>query len=168
MTTSTPTLAARAMAMAKLDRRPLTDLPSNRKVAMAGVVAIVGSLVADAVLVAVARAAFSTPSTFGPFHFGSYAPLTILGVVGATVGWGILVRLSSQPLWVLLRAAVVVTVVLLIPDVMILPGNPKTAVLTLMVMHIAIAVATYSALRWISPATGQARHRTDPRQTVAA
>jgi len=88
-------------------------------------------------------------------------------VVGATIGWGILVHLSSQPRWVLRRAALVVTIVLLIPDVMILPGNPKTAVLTLMVMHIAIAVVTYSALRWIAPAVGRARRSADSRQTAA-
>jgi hypothetical protein len=168
MTTSDQTLLTRTMAIAKLDRRPLTGLPGTPRVALAGLVAVVGSLVADVILVALGKAVFSTPSSFDPFHFGSYAPLTVLGVLAATIGWGILVRLSSQPIWVLTRAAIIVTLVLLVPDVLILPGNPKTGVLTLMVMHVAIAIVSYSALRWISPVTGYVQRPSAARQSATA
>jgi hypothetical protein len=145
-------LFARIEAALRLDRRPLSELPKVTRVASAGMIAVVGSLVVDAVLVALGRAVFDPASSFGPFHFSSYAPLTVLGVVAATIGWGILVHLTSVPRWVLRRAAVVVTVALLIPDVAILPGNPDGGVATLMVMHIAIAVITYASLLRVAPA----------------
>jgi hypothetical protein len=147
-------LTARAQALTNLDFQRLSHLPSLPRIALAGVASIVATLVADAVLVAIGRAVFDPPGWFGPFHFGSYAPLTVLGVVGATVGWAILVQVSSRPRWVLWRAAIVVTVVLLIPDFVILPSNPTGGVVTLMVMHITIAVVTYWALLSIAPASG--------------
>jgi len=63
---SDQTLFARAQSIAKLDRRPLTDLPSLPRLAAAGLVAIIGSLLADAILVALAKDAFNTPTSFGP------------------------------------------------------------------------------------------------------
>jgi hypothetical protein len=165
MPTLSTTTLERVERLTHLDLRPLTDLPRASRVVLAGIVSIVGSLVVDAVLVAIGKALFS-PGDFGPFHFGSYAPLTVLGIVAAVVGWANLVRMCSEPRWVVTRAAILVTVVLLIPDFAILPNNPAGAVATLMVMHIAIAVITYASLLLVAPATGQARSRTALRDLV--
>ena len=143
----------------KLDGRPLANLPSPLKVALAGICASVGSILADRALVALGKALFTISPAFGPFHFQSYAPLTVLGVAAATVGWGVLVRLTSRPRWLLARAAAFATVLLLVPDVLIFANNPPLGVVTLMAMHIAIAVITFWSLLLIAPATGQARKR---------
>jgi hypothetical protein len=58
--------------------------------------------------------------------------------------------LSSRPRWLLTRLAAL----LLIPDFLLLgtPGNPAGPVVILMLMHLAIAVITYTALVKIAPA----------------
>ena len=121
--------------------------------ALASVVAVVGSLAADAALVAAGKAVFPGIADFPHFAFKDYAKLTVVGVVIACVGWPVVTRVSSRPRWVFLRAAVAVTVVLLLPDVYIwVQGESARGVVVLMVMHLAIAVATYNALVRIAPA----------------
>lgn len=149
-----PSLVSRLQARTNVDLRRVSDRPALARIVMAGVISLVASLVADAFLVAVGRGLFHRSGGFGPFHASAYVPLTVLGVVGATVGWAVLLQVTSRPRWVLLRAAIVVTVVLLVPDVNLLPTNPGGPVATLMVMHLAIAVVTYAALRGMAPARG--------------
>ena len=89
------------------------------------------------------------PSTKGYVHyqFADYAKLTIIGVVIAGVAWPIVTRISSAPRWLYSRAAVLVTLVLLLPDVWLLrQGQPPRAVAVLVVMHIAIALVTYFSM----------------------
>jgi hypothetical protein len=148
----------RARDLSRLDFQPRSHLPGALRVVLAGVIAAAGSLIADAILVALGKAAFA-PHSFGPFHPSAWVPLTLLGVAGATVGWAILVRVSSEPRWVVLRAAVAVTVVLLLPDVGLLPNNPTGPVFTLMTMHLAIAIITTASLLHWAPASGTPRRR---------
>lgn len=76
-------------------------------------------------------------------------------MVVACIGWPVVTRVSSWPRWVFLRAAVAVTVVLLVPDVYIMYiGESVRGVLVLMAMHLAIAVVTYNALVRIAPSGG--------------
>jgi len=68
------------------------------------------------------------------------------------VAWPIVSRISSSPRWLFLRMAVVVTLVLWLPDVWILlHGEPAKAVAVLMTMHLAIAFITYNALVRLAP-----------------
>jgi hypothetical protein len=61
-------------------------------------------------------------------------------------------RLSSAPRWVFARLAVVVTLVLWVPDLWILVhGQPPRAVAVLVVMHLAIALCTYNLLVHLAP-----------------
>jgi len=136
----------------RIDFRPKAAPPRLSRVALATVVAIVGSLLADALIVRGAIALFPKTAHYAHFQFADYAKLTIIGVVGACLGWPILARISSAPRWVYLRAAVAVTVVLLLPDVYLLVlGQPADAVAALMVMHLAIAVVTYQAMVRLAP-----------------
>jgi hypothetical protein len=103
------------------------------------------------------------PSTKGyaHFQFGDYAKLTVIGVVIACLGWPVVVRVSSQPKWLFLRLAVLVTIVLLAPDVYIWhAGQPGQAVGVLMVMHLAIAIVTYASLVILAPVRRSSRRRT--------
>jgi len=123
-------------------------------VVAAGLIAAAASLVADVVLASVGQAAFTVPVSFGKFSFGTYALLTVLGVAGATATWAAVTRLSSRPRWLLTRLAALVTALFLIPDFLLLgtPGNPAGPVAILMVMHLAIAAITYTALIKIAQA----------------
>jgi hypothetical protein len=136
----------------RLDFAPAGRHPSPVRVVLATVLSIVASLVADAVIVAIGTAAFPSTKGYGHFQFGDYAKLTIIGVVIACLGWPILTRASSAPRWLYSRLAVLVTVVLLLPDVWLLhQGQSVRAVAVLVVMHLAIAVVTYVTVVTVAP-----------------
>jgi hypothetical protein len=122
-------------------------------VVWATVVAVALSLAADALLVGAGTRVF--PSTRGDGHFrpGDYATLTVIGVVAAGLAWPVVVRVSPAPRWLYLRLACLVTVVLWVPDVVLLARHqPARAVLVLMVMHLAVAVVTYNVMVRLAPA----------------
>ena len=140
---------------ARIDFRPKTP-PPWAAVVIATVVAIVGSLAADAVLVKIGVAVYPHTSGYAHFQFSDYSKLTVIGVVIACVGWPIVARISSQPKWVFLRAVVLVTVVLLVPDAAIwYLGQPADAVFVLVWMHLAIAVVTFVSLITLAPVHGR-------------
>lgn len=131
----------------RLDFSPQHRQPAAARVALATGVAIAASLMADALIVVIAQ--WLAPSTKGYVHFqfGDYAKLTVIGILIACLGWPIITRVSSPPRWIYSRLAVIVTLVLLLPDVWLLhQGQPTKAVLALMVMHLAIALVTYFAV----------------------
>jgi hypothetical protein len=132
---------------------PGTAPPAHRRVMAAGLAAAALSLAAGVALAAIGRAAFTVPASFGEFAFGPYALVTVLGVAGATATWAALTRLSSRPAWLLTRLAALVTALFLIPDFLLLgtPGHPAGPVAILMLMHLAVAVVTYTALVTIAP-----------------
>jgi Family of unknown function (DUF6069) len=81
------------------------------------------------------------------FQFSDYAKLTIIGVLVACVAWPVVTHISSSPTRLFTRMAVLVTLVLLIPDAWLLHQHqPTQAVAVLIAMHLAIAVVTYFAL----------------------
>jgi hypothetical protein len=136
-----------ALSLARVDLAPRHRSPSAAMVIVATLASLLGSLLADAALVAIGTAIFPSTKGFVHFRFSDYAKLTVIGVIVACVAWPIVTRISSAPRWIYLRLAVVVTVVLLLPDVWILiHGEPAKAVATLMAMHLAIAVVTYNGM----------------------
>ena len=138
-----------------VDFNPKTP-PPTLAVVVATVVAIVGSLAADAVLVSVGVSVYPKTKGYSHFQFADYSKLTIIGVLIACVGWPIVARISSQPKWLFLRAAVIVTAVLFLPDVAIwYLGQSAQAVFVLVWMHIAIAVVTYLSLILLAPVHGR-------------
>jgi hypothetical protein len=116
-------------------------------VAIATAASVLASLVADAVLVAIGTALFPSTRGYVHFRFSDYGKLTVIGVVVACLGWPVVTRVSSSPKWLYLRLAVVVTLVLWLPDLYIwAKGQPPKAVAVLMGMHLAIAVITYTCM----------------------
>jgi hypothetical protein len=143
----------RPLDLVRLDFTPEHRQPRASRVALATVVAIVASLLADALIVVVAQALFPATKGYQHFQFGDYAKLTIIGVLIACLGWPVITRVSSTPRWIYSRLAVIVTLVLLLPDVWLFhQGQPAKAVSALMVMHLAIAVVTYYAVIVLAPA----------------
>ena len=112
-----------------VDFKPRTP-PRASSVALATVVAVVGSLLADWVLVKIGIAIFPGQKHYQHFQFADY----------------------SQATWLFLRMAVVVTIVLLLPDAAIwYLGQPAAGVFVLVWMHLAIAVVTYLSLIALAP-----------------
>jgi hypothetical protein len=130
--------------------------PSWARLLVATVVSLAGSLGADAILVALGTRIFPSTKGFVHFRFSDYSKLTVIGVVIACVAWPIVTRISSQPRWLFFRMAIVVTLVLFVPDLWIfIHGSPGKAVSVLLLMHLAIALVTYNALVHIAPVGGR-------------
>ncbi|MBC3841380.1 hypothetical protein GXW82_16970 [Streptacidiphilus sp. 4-A2] len=99
------------------------------------------------------------------FQFADYSKLTVIGVVIACAAWPLTTRISSDPRWLFLRMAVLVTLVLLLPDLYILEqGQSAQAVTVLMVMHLVIGVVTYAALVGLAPVRAARSEGDRPRQ----
>jgi hypothetical protein len=143
----------KAMSLVHLDFAPVHLQPSAARVALATLVSVAGSLLADAILVVIAQAVFPSTRGYVHFQFADYSKLTVIGVIIACLAWPVTTRITSVPRWMFFRMAILVTVVLWLPDVYILilrqPGN---AVAVLFVMHLAIALVTYNALVRLAPA----------------
>jgi hypothetical protein len=149
---SNSTIFDGVLRRAKVDFHPPHVQPGIVRLAVATIVSVVGSLVADGALVAIGTRIFPSTKGYAHFQFHDYARLTIVGVLIACVAWPIVTRLSSAPRWLFLRLAVLVTLVLLLPDIWILLHHqPLKAVAVLITMHLAIAVVTYNALVRMAP-----------------
>ncbi|HEX3492211.1 MAG TPA: hypothetical protein VHU92_22890 [Streptosporangiaceae bacterium] len=152
------TVVDRALGIARLDFAPAHRQPSALRVAAATVVALAGSLAADALLVVLGTAAFPSTKDYVHFAFADYSKLTVIGVLIACAGWPAVTRVSSAPKWLFLRLAILTTLVLYLPDLYLLMlGDSVEAVAVLMLMHLAIAVVTYNALVRLAPVRPPAR-----------
>jgi hypothetical protein len=147
MPAEVPPSLGRVLGLARVDLAPAHRQPSSLRVAIATVVSVAGSLAADAILVVIGEAVFPSTKGYVHFQFSDYSKLTIIGVLIACAAWPIVTRISSAPRWLFFRMAIVVTLVLWLPDLYILHlGQSVRAVAVLMVMHLAIAVVTYNCL----------------------
>jgi len=149
------------MTLLRLDFTPSHHQPAAVRVVLATVFSIAGSLLADAALVAIGTRVFPSTKGYVHFQFHDYARLTIIGVVIACAAWPVVCRVSSAPRWLFFRLAIVVTAVLLLPDLYILhQGQPARAVCVLMLMHLAIGLITYNLLVHVAP-VGRRRRPAD-------
>jgi hypothetical protein len=152
-----PRSVQRLLGLVHIDFEPPRP-PSGLEVLLASVVAIVGSLLADAALVLIATHVFPSTKGYAHFQFSDYGKLTIIGVVIACCGWPVVARITSRPKWLFLRLAIATTLVLYLPDLYIwYRGQPAKAVLVLMCMHLAIAIVTYKSLVVLAPVRRQRR-----------
>jgi Family of unknown function (DUF6069) len=160
----TPMLESIA-SLARLDFSAQHRQPPASRVLLATVTAIAGSLAADAILVAISEAISPGTKGYVHFRFSDYAKLTVVGVIIACAAWPIVTRVSSAPRWLFFRLAILVTLVLWLPDLYILyRGAPGDAVAVLMLMHLAIALVTYNLLVRMAPVrpARRAAHRYPP------
>jgi hypothetical protein len=142
----------RIFALVRLDFAPRHRQPQAWRVLLATVASIAGSLAADAALAAIGQAVFPSTKGYGHFQFPDYARLTVVGVIIACVAWPIVTRITSSPRWMFFRMAILVTLLLWLPDLYIARGGaPAKAVAVLMLMHLAIALITYNLLVHVAP-----------------
>jgi len=158
--TTSPALADRLLTWARVDFSPDHRQPSWGRVALATVLSVALSLAADAALVVMGEHLWPATKGYSHFQFADYSKLTIIGVLIACAAWPIVTRISSAPRWLFFRLAILVTLVLLLPDLWILhQGQSAQGVAVLMVMHVAIALITYNLLVHVAPV----RRRVDRR-----
>lgn len=149
---ASPDVIDRVLSWFKIDFAPAHRQPRWWRVGLATVLAIVLSLAACAALVAVGEHVWPATKGFVHFKFSDYAKLTVIGVLIACAAWPIVTRVSSAPRWLFFRAAIVVTLVLWLPDLWIWhKGESAHGVAVLMVMHLAIALITYNLLVHVAP-----------------
>jgi hypothetical protein len=149
---ASPDVIDRVLSWAQVDFRPRHRPPEWWRVALATVLSVVGSLLADAALVVIGKRLFPATQSFVHYQFHDYAKLTVVGVVIACAAWPVVARVSSAPRWLFFRLAIAVTLVLFLPDLWILhKGESVQGVLVLMVMHVAIALVTYNLLVHLAP-----------------
>ena len=142
---------------ARLDLTRRHPQPAPVPLLVATVLSLGGSLAADALLVWGATTRVPSTRGYAHFRFSDYGLLTSIGVLIACAAWPIVARVSWDPRWLFFRLAVVVTLLLWIPDLYLLARHqPAQAVAALMVMHLAIAVLTYNLLVRLAPAGGSA------------
>ncbi len=160
-----------ALGLARVDFDPKTPAhrqPSAARVLVALAVSIAGSLAADAILVVIGTTLFPSTKGYAHFQFSDYAKLTVIGVVIACLAWPVVTRISSAPRWLFFRLAVLVTLLLWLPDLYLLDlGQPGRAVAVLMIMHLAIALVTYYSLVYIARVRPVARPAGHARVRVA-
>ncbi len=127
--------------------------PTNARVGVAALAAVVASLGADAGLVALGTAVFPATRGFSHFRPLDYGSFTVLGVLAACLLWLALVRVADEPRRLYRRLAVAVSLVLLLPDAYLLlfSGEPPRAVGVLVAMHGAVALCTYHLVVRLAP-----------------
>lgn len=112
---------------------------------LAGLVAVVLAVVGNVIVGTLAQALFEIPPQFAPFQLPRYVLFTVIGMVGATIVFAVLPRVSQRPISLFQRVAVVALVLSFIPDLAMLfadavPGATVPGVVTLMVMHVVAGV----------------------------
>jgi hypothetical protein len=119
-----------------------------RALAIRGAIAVLGSVVGNALVLAVVLAS----GLVQPFMALAYPPVVFLsaaGAVGATVVYALLARRGGDYDRTFRRVAAAVLVVSFVPDVALLVADPAAtvpAVVVLMVMHVVVAAASVVAL----------------------
>ena len=151
MRAETP-LIDRTLGIARVDWAPSHRQPTPARLVVATVMAVTGSLAADAILVAAGTRIFPGIAGYGHFRFDDYAKLTIIGVLIGAAGWPVLTRISSAPRWLYGWLTILISLALFLPDAwLVIRGEPPTAVAVLMAMHVVIAMVIYCAMVFIAP-----------------
>ena len=125
-------------------------------------ITVIGGVVGAAVVASAGNAVISllahalgASSKFQALTPAAYVPLTVIGIVAGTIGWGIVRRLAKDPGRLLGRLVPIVVVVSFVPDLALLggnqPGTSALAVVALMAMHVLVATVAVLAYRRVLP-----------------
>ena len=114
---------------------------SARRLLWVGPLAVLVAVVVNLMIRTVAVASFGL-SGFLPLAVGPTVMFTVVGVLGAVIVFGLMLRFVRDPVRLFMRVAFVVLLLSLIPDLLLLyagsmPGTTVAGVLTLMAEHVA-------------------------------
>jgi hypothetical protein len=126
---------------------------------------VIGVVAAAIIAIAVNALVASGTSTLNPngtqmgLVLTAFAPLTVIGVLAATIGWAAVRRYAANARAVLRVLVPVVLVLSFIPDFGLLFAGMADAVnlVGLLIMHVVVAVITVTALSRVLPVSGQRR-----------
>lgn len=124
---------------------------AGRRLWQDGAVAAAGALVVNALIRTAAVNLFGVSAELRPFTWPQLTLFTLLGVLGATVVYGLVARRSQHPADTFRRIAIGVLALSFVPDIGllvtdILPGMTLAAFWSLIAMHMATAVVTIGRL----------------------
>jgi len=122
--------------------------PPLAEVAVEGLLALVGALLVNVVVVGGVRT-LGLVRPFQPVAVVPVALFTAAGVVGATVVYAAISRLTADYDWTFTVVAGVALLLSFVPDVLILRSDPEAtlpAVLVLAVLHVTTAVISVAVL----------------------
>ena len=130
------------------------DGVSLGRLARVGGLAVALAIVVNVGIRTVAVSVLGLGEGFLPLGVGPTVFFTVVGMAGAVVVFGLVVRFAKRPVRVFRRVALVVLLVSLAPDLLLLfsgsmPGTTVAGVFTLMVEHVAswaIAVGVLTSL----------------------
>jgi hypothetical protein len=138
-------------------------LPTGLRVAIITAVSAAASIVVNAGLVWLATAFDPSLRHFSHFRLWDYGTLTVVGVVAAGAAWFFATRYLPTPRPTFFRVAIVVSLVLWLPDLWLyLKHEPTRAVVYLVIMHAAVAVITYNFLVFGAPLGARELSGTEP------
>lgn len=128
--------------------------PGRRPLWQAGLLAIVGSVVANLIVRAIALALLDLPTDFPPLQAGSITFFTVVGTLGAVIVYAIIQGRSEQPARTFQIVAAVALVLSALPNVALainpsaapFPGGTSSAFIVLMLFHVVAAVVSVGAL----------------------
>lgn len=132
------------------------------RLARVGAVAVVVAVVVNVLIRTVAVSVFGIGDGFLPLAVGPTVVFTVVGMVGAVVVFGAMLRFARRPARLFRRVALVVLVLSLVPDLMLLyagsmPGTTFAGVLTLMVEHVASWAVAVGVLTTLAGENGAGR-----------
>jgi hypothetical protein len=126
--------------------------PSGPRVAFVSALAAGASVVVNLALVHLATSFDPALQHYSHFRLLDYGTLTVIGVLCAGVAWYLAARNLATPRPTFFRVAVGSMLVLWLPDVWLyVKHEPTRAVTYLIVMHLAVALITYSSLVFGAP-----------------
>ena len=131
---------------------------STRRLLVVGAVLVLAATAADVILAMVLRSALGVPAGFPPLTVPAVATMTIAGMIGATVVFGWLARVSPDPRAAFVRIAVAALVLSWLPDLGIwitgvFPHTTGAGIVSLMALHpVAAAFAIGILYRFGLPA----------------
>ena len=115
---------------------------------LAALIAIVGSVIVNTVIRAIALALLPIPAGFIQLQMPPIIiAFTIFGTIGATIVFALINRFARNPIRLFRIVALVVLVLTLIPDLLLLssPTANLVSVATLMVMHVVTCLICIGA-----------------------
>lgn len=124
---------------------------SVRRLVFVGAALAVLATAADVILAMELRTALRVPAGFSPLTVPSVASMTIAGMIGATVVFGLIARVRPDPRATFLRIAAVALVLSWVPDLVIgitgiFPATTGSGILSLMALHVVAAACAVGIL----------------------
>ncbi len=115
---------------------------SPGRLARVGVATVAVAVLVNVVIRTVAVSVLGIGEGFEPLGLGPTVFFTTVGIAGAVVVFGLMLRFAKRPVRLFRRVALAVLLVSLVPDVLMLfsgsmPGTTVAGVITLMVEHVA-------------------------------